>query len=135
MKKLILFLFLLSASTILAQDNPRWMRSASISPDGTQIAFTYKGDLYKVSAQGGDAIRLTFHDAHDYMATWSKDGSKIAFASDRYGNFDVFIMDANGGNAERLTFHSNSEVPYTFSTDNKNILFGAIRQDDVKHRQ
>ena len=37
---------------------------------------------------------------------WSPDGSRIAFASDRYGNFDVFVMPAAGGEATRLTFHS-----------------------------
>jgi len=131
---LILF-FLFLSLTAFSQDAPNWLRHASISPDGTQIVFTYKGDLYKVAAAGGDATQLTYHDAHDYKAVWSKDGSKIAFASDRYGNFDIFVMETRGGAAKRLTFHSNGEIPYSFSHDDKNIIFGAIRQDDVKHRQ
>ncbi len=136
MKYLSLITFLLFTSlTLGAQSNPQWLRYGTISPDGTQIVFTYKGDLYKVSSSGGDATQLTFHDGHDYMAVWSKDGSKIAFSSERYGNFDVFVMDAVGGQATRLTFHSNSEVPYSFSADNEKVFFGAIRQDDVKHRQ
>ena len=118
-----------------AQDAPQWMRYSTISPDGTQIVFTYKGDLYKVPTAGGDAVQLTYHDAHDYMAVWSKDGKQLAFASDRYGNFDIFVMNAMGGAANRLTFHSNNEMPYTFSADDKNVLFGALRQDDAKHRQ
>jgi len=134
--KLRLLLFLLAFPLFLmAQVNPKWVRSATISPDGTQIVFTYKGDLYKVPAIGGNAIQLTYHEAHDYMAVWSKDGSKLAFASDRYGNFDVFTMDAMGGPATRLTFHSNNEQPFTFSADDKNVLFGALRQDEVNHRQ
>jgi tricorn protease len=134
MKQLTL-LFLFISLTICGQSNPQWMRYASISPDGSQIAFTYKGDLYKVAAFGGDATQLTYHSAHDYMAVWSKDGSKIAFASNRYGNFDVFVMDAKGGQANRLTFHSANESPYTFSSNNKDVIFGALRQDDVNHRQ
>ena len=134
MKQLILFFFL-SSLVIQAQDDPKWMRYSSISPDGSQIVFTYKGDLYKVPTSGGEATQLTFHKAHDYMAVWSKDGSKIAFASNRYGNFDVFVMSAKGGNATRLTFHSTNESPYSFSSDDQNIVFGATRQDDVKHRQ
>jgi tricorn protease len=134
MKKLTLFLLFISL-TINGQDNPQWMRYSSISPDGTQIAFTYKGDLYKVAAAGGNATQLTFHNAHDYMAVWSKDGSKIAFSSNRYGNFDVFVMDANGGDATRLTFHSGNESPFSFSSNNKEVIFGASRQDDVNHRQ
>lgn len=135
MKNFILFILLFCTLSTIAQDKPTWMRYPVISPNGEHIIFTYKGDLYKVPSTGGDAIQLTFHDAHDYMAVWSKDGSKVAFASNRYGNFDIYVMDAQGGAAERLTFHSNNEAPYTFSADDKNVLFGAIRQDHVDHRQ
>ena len=135
MRNHLILLFLFISLTFFAQDSPNWLRHASISPDGTQIVFTYKGDLYKVASGGGDATQLTYHDAHDYKAVWSKDGSKIAFASDRYGNFDIFVMEAKGGAAKRLTFHSNSEMPYSFSHDNKSLIFGALRQDNVKHRQ
>ncbi|TMM56890.1 peptidase S41 [Maribacter algarum] len=128
---LALFCSLLSFSQI----EPQWARYPSISPDGNTIAFTYKGDLYRVAAQGGDATQLTFHDAHDYRVKWSKDGKTLAFASDRYGNFDVYTMDAMGGPATRLTFHSADEKPYSFSSDDTAVLFGAMRQDDVKHRQ
>lgn len=78
---------------------------------------------------------MTFHQAHDYMPVWSKDSKHIAFASNRYGNFDVFVMDAMGGQANRLTFHSNNESPYSFSHDNKHVIFGALRQDIAEHRQ
>jgi len=135
MRNLILLLFLVISTALSAQETPKWMRYSAISPDGTQIVFTYKGDLYKVPTTGGDAVQLTYHDAHDYMAVWSKDGKQLAFASDRYGNFDIFTMDAMGGQANRLTFHSNNEMPFTFSADDKNVLFGALRQDDAKHRQ
>ena len=95
----------------------------------------YKGDLYKVATNGGNAVQLTFHKAHDYMPVWSKDGSQIAFASNRYGNFDVFVMAEKGGAASRLTFHSANESPYSFSANGKDVVFGAQRQDAVKHRQ
>jgi len=131
----LLYLLVLVSGISLAQDNPLWMRHSSISPDGTQIAFTYKGDIYKVNANGGQAQQLTFHNAHDYKAVWSKDGSQIAFASDRYGNFDIYVMSSNGGQATRLTFHSNDEHPYTFTNNDKNVVFGALRQDDKNHRQ
>lgn len=114
---------------------PLWARYPAISPDGSQIAFTYKGDLYVVSAAGGDAVRLTFHQAHDFMPVWSKDGQQIAFASDRFGNFDVFVMDARGGEAKRLTYHSNDEYPYSFSADGQHVVFGGLRQDAAQHRQ
>lgn len=118
-----------------AIQNPKWLRYPSVSPDGKQVAFTFKGDLYKVPLTGGKAVQLTFHTAHDYMPVWSHDGSQIAFASDRYGNFDVFLMDAEGGEAKRLTFHSANELPFSFTPDGKSVVFGGVRQDDVSHRQ
>ncbi len=135
MNQFIVFFLLLGSFSLSAQEEANWLRHVSISPDGQQIVFTYKGDLFKVPVTGGVATQLTFHVAHDYYAIWSKDGSKIAFASDRYGNFDVFVMDATGGPAERLTYHSNNELPYTFSADDRQVIFGAVRQDDFKHRQ
>lgn len=135
MKRFTFFVFLSFLFLSNAQISPKWARYPSISPDGAAIIFTYKGNLYRVPSAGGNAIQLTFHKAHDYKAVWSKNGQRIAFASDRYGNFDVFTMDALGGEATRLTFHSNDEVPYTFSEDDATVIFGGLRQDDVKHRQ
>lgn len=135
--KTVITILLLSFSWTLAvaQDNPQWIRYQSISPDGSQIAFTYKGNLYRVSAEGGVAQQLTFHEAHDFMPVWSNDGERIAFASDRYGNFNVFVMDSDGGPAGRLTWHSNDEHPYSFSHDDEYVIFGAVRQDLAEHRQ
>ncbi|TVZ14610.1 S41 family peptidase [Maribacter sp. MAR_2009_72] len=118
-----------------AQTNPKWARYPSIAPDGKTIAFTYKGNLFSVDAVGGLAKQLTFHAAHDYAPVWSKDGKHIAFSSNRYGNFDVFVMNADGGPANRLTFHSNDETPFCFSAENDKVLFGATRLDAITHRQ
>ena len=134
--KSCLTVFLFTVFTVSWANNaPKWLRYPAISPDGTQIVFTFKGDLFKIPTTGGRATQLTFHEAHDFMPVWSKDGNKIAFASDRYGNFDVFVMDADGGNANRLTYHSNDEMPYSFSADDQYVIFGGMRQDLAEHRQ
>lgn len=129
-------LLLTLAAVPAAQDagEPLWNRYPAISPDGSQIVFTYKGDLYLVPSSGGTARPLTMHEAHDYMPVWSPDGTQIAFASDRYGNFDVFIMSAKGGEPRRLTFHSAAESPFTFTPDGTSVVFGAPRQDAAEHR-
>jgi len=128
--------FVFALSTFLnAQVAPKWARYPAISPDGSTVVFTYKGNLFRVAVAGGTATQLTFHKAHDYRAIWSNDGKEIAFASDRYGNFDIFRMDALGGEATRLTFHSNDELPYTYDQKDENIFFGAVRQDAANHRQ
>lgn len=120
-----------SAST----DGASWMRYPAISPDGKTIAFTFKGDLYKVSSSGGAATPLTTHTANDFMPVWSHDGKQIAFASDRYGNYDIYIVPTEGGEPRRLTYHSAPEYPYSFSADNRNIIFGSARQDAATNRQ
>ena len=126
---------MLCGTQVLGQSAPNWLRYPAISPDGTQIVFTYKGDLFLVSSSGGKATQLTFHEAHDFKPVWSKDGSQIAFASDRYGNFDIFIMSAAGGEATRLTYHSNDELPYDFNSDGEKVIFGTTRMDIAEHRQ
>lgn len=128
-------IFILTSSILYAVDSPLWLRYPSVSPDGSAIVFTYKGDLYRVSSEGGTAQQLTFHEAHDFMPVWSNDGTKIAFASDRYGNFDVYVMSADGGQATRLTYHSGDEFPYSFTYDDSGVIFGAVRQDTPEHRQ
>jgi Tol biopolymer transport system component/C-terminal processing protease CtpA/Prc len=126
-KTIIAFFVLVLTSSVSAQKNPLWLRYPAISPDGTTIVFSYQGDLYKVGADGGNALPLTMHEAHDYQPVWSRDGNKIAFASDRFGNFDVFVISASGGEATRLTYHSSNDYPFDFSIDNSQVLFGSAR--------
>lgn len=117
----------LMATVTYAQENALWLRYPAISPDGKTIAFGYKGDIYRVDANGGVAVPLTIHEAQDMMPVWSHDGKSIAFASDRYGNFDVFVMPAEGGTPVRLTTNSSADYPYDFTPDNKQVLFGSGR--------
>ncbi len=130
MKRFICFLTgILFVSISIAQSNPLWLRYPAISPDGNQIVFSFKGDLYRVASSGGAAMPLTLHTAHDYMPVWSNDGKWIAFASDRFGNFDVYIMPAEGGDPKRLTYNSTADFPWDFSPDDKNVIFGSGRND------
>ncbi|HRH60636.1 MAG TPA: peptidase S41, partial [Chitinophagaceae bacterium] len=133
-KTILTALLATAASSLFAQNNASWLRYPAISPDGASIVFEYKGDLYKVASSGGAALPLSLHEAHDYMPVWSHDGKWIAFASDRYGNFDIFIMPATGGEAKRLTYYSVGEAPYCFSADDKYVIFGAARIDAADNR-
>ena len=125
MKKIFLSAALLAASLAsFAQQNPLWMRYPAISPDGSTIVFAYKGDIYSVPSQGGEARQLTTNAAFDSYPTWSPDGKKIAFASNREGSMDVYVINANGGAPTRLTTNSGSELPVAFK-DNDHVLFSA----------
>jgi tricorn protease len=85
------------SARVAAQDNPLWLRYPAISPDGQTLLFEYKGDIWSVPASGGNAVPLTLSESYEFSPVWSHDGRSIAFASDRYGNFDVFVMPAGGG--------------------------------------
>ncbi|WP_417450687.1 S41 family peptidase [Kordiimonas sp.] len=120
------------STQVYAEANSDWYGEAAISPDAKSILFTYKGDIYKVSAQGGTAVPLTVNAAWEGHPVWSHDGKQIAFASDRNGNLDVYVMSANGGLAERLTFDSANDIPSDFTADNKAVSFGSTRADDAQ---
>lgn len=112
------------AWSLSAQESPLWMRHCAISPDGTTIAFTYKGDIYTVPADGGRAMQITTNPAFDTTPVWSPDSKQIAFASDRLGSLDVYVVAKEGGEPRRLTTHSGNETPIVFR-DAAHILFTA----------
>jgi tricorn protease len=136
-KSVLLFLLVFSLRLVYSQQssNPLWLRYPAISPDGQTVLFCFKGDIYKVSSDGGVAVPLTISESTEYSPVWSHDGKYIAFASNRYGNFDVFVMSSSGGEAKRLTYNSSQDIPSSFTADDKQIIYSSNRQDVVTNVQ
>ena len=130
-RKLTLMVAVLMTIAASAQTNPLWMRFCAISPDGQTIAFSYKGDLFTVSSQGGAAHQLTSNAAYDAYPVWSPDGQRIAFASAREGSLDVYVVDKDGGTPKRLTTDSGNETPLWF-LDDGTVLFEATNMPTSK---
>src|SRR5260221_10587935 len=109
------------------QDPVVGARMPALSPDGKQLAFVYRGDIWITSVKGGRATALTSHIETDAFPLFSPDGKWIAFASKRNGNWDIFAIPAEGGAARQLTFHSGAEIPFGWSPDGKSLLFSSKR--------
>jgi Tol biopolymer transport system component len=121
---LTLMMGLLSGS-LFAGYTAKWVNAPAISPNGKTLVFGYMGNLYSISPEGGAATALTTGKDYNTRPVWSPDGKTIAFASDRSGNFDVYVMPAGGGIPTQLTYNSANDYPYDFTKDGAKVLFGS----------
>lgn len=89
-------------------------------------------EIYLLTSKG--LAQLTDNSWDDIYPRWSPDGSKVAYASNPNGNFDIFIMDADGGDPVRLTDSPQEETDLAWFPDGKRLLYseeekkGLIRQ-------
>ena len=130
----ILICLILSFAPLVAQT--KLLRFPDIH--GDQIVFTYAGDLWKVSSDGGTAVRLTAHPGLELFARFSPDGSQIAFTAQYDGDEQVYVIPATGGEPRQLTWYpSNGPLPdrwgfdhivYGWSPDGKSVLFRSVRE-------
>ena len=100
-----LFLRCLAFALVLcgtAQAQTKLLRFPDIH--GDKVVFTYGGDLWTASANGGTALRLTAHPGLELFAKFSPDGQWIAFTGQYDGDEQVYVMPASGGVPRQLTF-------------------------------
>ena len=83
----------LAAGVSARADEARLLRFPATN--GTEVAFSYAGDLWTVPVQGGVARRLTSHIGYEMFARYSPDGKSIAFTGEYDGNREVYLIPAN----------------------------------------
>ena len=103
----------------------------AISPDGKRVALTRvedkAQDLWLYETERGTESRFTFHASRNLAPVWSPDGSRIAFASDRRGQFDVFQKASSGaGQEEPLVESPVMEAPTHWSRDGRFLVLNAF---------
>jgi len=97
-------------------------------PAGERIALVMSepggaSDIYTVLRNGHRLRRLTNSSAIEVSPTWSPDGERLAFVSDRSGTPQIFLADADGGNPSRLTFTGDYNTHPVWSPDGMWIAY------------
>jgi len=101
----------------------------TLSPDGSAIAYssTVGGayQLWRMPAFDSVAIRLTdvARPQSDAQPSWSPDGERLAFYTNRSGNWDIFAVPASGGEPEALTDWPSNELYPSWSPDGRWLAF------------
>lgn len=133
MKRLFFALAACVYVSAMSADEGRLLRFPATN--GSEVVFTYGGDLYRVSIDGGAAERLTSHVGYELFARYSPDGSRIAFTGEYDGNREVYVIPAEGGTPVRVTFTGNNprddvgdrmgpnNIVMTWTPDGDSIIF------------
>jgi tricorn protease len=126
---------LLAAAGVSADEGTRLLRFPDIH--GDQVVFTYGGDLWLASTDGGTARRLTAHPGQELFARFSPDGRHVAFTGQYDGDEQVYVVPTKGGEPVRLTWYPavgplpprwgyDNQV-YGWTPDGAAVLFRSLR--------
>ena len=128
-KKIAYSLLLLMVSLdCVNAESVKLISGLNLTPDGAQVIFSWRGDVWSGPIDGGRITRLTAHAGTEGFPCVSNDGKSIAFTSNRTGAAQTYTMSIDGGQPKQLTFHSEGTKPIAFSGDNQ-TLFVTGRRD------
>jgi len=102
------------------------IRTPRISPDASELAFSYQGDIWTYNLNNQQSKRVTVHEAYESAPVWNTNGSQLAFASNRKGSDNIFTVSKNGGTPKQLTYYPTGDIPYDW-TKNNEIVFTTNR--------
>jgi len=102
-----------------------WITGIGLSPDGERALVVARGEIFTVPREKGVTRNLS-RDAgtRDKDAVWSPDGERIAFFSDRSGEYEIYVTNPLGGEVTRLTTHKDGyRFALRWSPDSKKLAF------------
>ena len=128
---------------------PSWDTYPDISPDGTKIAFRRRtvetvlgreignSEVFIANRDGSEAYNISNHPEHDGWPSWSPDGTKIAFASERErsGNWQIYTINLDGTELSRLTEFDSQGAEFTkpqWSPEGDKILCTRTKDGNVE---
>jgi Tol biopolymer transport system component len=126
-------LALLLSSPLHAQEARAFLYQPAPSPDGREIAFVSAGEIWVVSASGGEAHLLVSHEADESRPLYSPDGTRLAFTSNRNGDDDIYVLTLATGDVRRVTYGDAGEELDAWSPDGEWIYFADGRGDPGGH--
>ena len=101
---------------------------------GNTVVFTAEGDLWKTSASGGVAQRLTTHAAAETHSALSHDGKWIAFSASYEGEQEAYVMPVEGGLPKRLTFEGGGVTVLGWTRDGEVLVSTQNSTGPSQHR-
>ncbi|MBW8883748.1 MAG: PD40 domain-containing protein, partial [Planctomycetia bacterium] len=126
-RTLLVTLGLSFCSLAVAQQPIHLANEPALSPDGSTLAFAWRGEIWTVPVSGGAARQLTRNAAADSEPSFSPDGSKIAFISSRSGSEQVWVMPVEGGAPKQITYHTAGYSLHGWYPDGKSLLVSGRR--------
>jgi hypothetical protein len=93
------------------------------SADGIAFAYAPEGTSHIFVTRGGELVQLTDSDGSELAPAWSPDHSRIAFQSNRDGNWEIYVANADGTGVRRLTDDDAEDGEPAWTPDGKSIAF------------
>ena len=110
------------------QEAPMTLRARSTDSSGGGTRAFVLAVACSLAAAAGQALWAETQPSNELHPTWSPDGSKIAFESDRAGAADIYVLDLESGKVERLTDSPADDARPAWSPDGRWIAFHSNRE-------
>lgn len=107
-----------------------WDSNPWFSPDGKQIVFDRDEEIYIANADGSEPRNLTHNPKANSCPTIA--GDKVAFQTNRDGNFAIYVVNTDGTGLQRLTQEPSNNACPAFSSDGKRIAFVSDRDGPME---